>query len=57
MFGMCLKDVWKVLEGLWKLYGRCLDGVWNVSRRCQRKVWKVSGGYQEGFLRGILKFF
>ena len=34
---MCLKGVWKVLEGLWKLYGRCLQ-----------HVWKVSGTYLEG---------
>ena len=54
---MCLKDVWKVLEGLWKLYGRCLQHVWKVSGRYLEGVHaKVSGGYLEGFWRGILKF-
>ena len=50
---MCLKDVWKVLEGLWKLYGRCLQ-----------HVWMESGMYQEGsrakfgrYLEGIWKVF
>ena len=50
---MCLKGVWKVLEGLWKLYGRCLQ-----------HVWKVSGTYLEGVrakfgrhLEGIWKVF
>ena len=49
--GRCLEVVFKVLEGVCKVFGGCRKATWKVSEKCLKSVWKVAGIHLEGVLK------